>query len=393
MWARDHSLQQTDFKQHNDWRAELGSLGRGWGGCQAPHAAQSPWTRCMAQMGGWAITRSHTGWLCHCTQGMPGWGPGRAWWPRAQSHGTPSEGCCHLQGCRASYTELGWWQGAHPHSSPPAPPGHSTTWDSALTEKFSWMIPDLLTVRQQSAGNQEAGRGWRVALSPCTCTHTHTHTCVNWEATSCSFLSCQATRWLRMHQLWTEGVMGRERGGKETGGQSEATTKSSWHACTARYSSGLWPEWTLINLCRLLRKSPGFYQGRKRGIEERGPNAHKQRAGTSKSKNFSMSKGTNTKECGRTEVKRNSVRDETSSTASQHDAETKQKVSLEAHSFPTGPGQNVGLQTSKEEQSFLGLRQEDHINSCFSGWPQPKAMVTVWSHVLCVVINVPHLQP
>lgn len=90
-----------------------------------------------------------------------------------------------------------------------------------------------------------------------------------------------------------------------------------------------------------------------------------------------MSKGTNTKECGGTEVKRNLVRDQTSSTASQHDAETKQKVSLEAHNFPTGPGQNVGLQTSKKEQSFLGLRQEDHINSCFSGWPQPKAMVTV----------------
>lgn len=83
------------------------------------------------------------------------------------------------------------------------------------------------------------------------------------------------------------------------------------------------------------------------------------------------------KECGRTEVKRNSVRDQTSSTTSQHDAETKQNVSLEAHSFPTGPGQNLGLETSKEEQSFLGLKQEDLINSCFSGWPQTKAMVTI----------------
>lgn len=49
-------------------------------------------------------------------------------------------------------------------------------------------------------------------------------------------------------------------------------------------------------------------------------------------------------------------------------------MSLVAHSFPAGFGQNLGLQTSKEEQSLLGLKQEGYTKLLF-----PR-VAPVWGH-------------
>lgn len=75
------------------------------------------------------------------------------------------------------------------------------------------------------------------------------------------------------------------------------------------------------------------------------------------------------------------------STLSPHDAETETNISLKARSFSVCPGQNLGLWPSKENLSFLGLKQENYTKPVSQGnfslgpWRESKATFCRWSWV------------